>query len=103
MGHLCRNCLVYTAYVVATILPIIFPQCPYRTPLCDLVYVSLVSFCRIVPQVSRGVIQYFLSLLRRREFSSVLRFLPPYTSKKFTVADNDRVQVRATDVNKLGA
>ncbi|KAK0442849.1 hypothetical protein EV421DRAFT_1657727, partial [Armillaria borealis] len=29
--------VVYTAYVVATILPIIFPQCPYRTPLCDLV------------------------------------------------------------------
>ncbi|KAK0442890.1 hypothetical protein EV421DRAFT_2082008, partial [Armillaria borealis] len=24
--------LVYTAYVVATILPILFPQCPYRTP-----------------------------------------------------------------------
>ncbi len=34
--------LVYTAYVVATILPILFPQCPYRTPLCDLVYISFV-------------------------------------------------------------
>ncbi|KAK0473449.1 hypothetical protein IW261DRAFT_1423662 [Armillaria novae-zelandiae] len=33
--------LVYTAYVVATVLPIIFPQCPYRTPLCDLVNISL--------------------------------------------------------------
>ncbi|SJL04881.1 uncharacterized protein ARMOST_08252 [Armillaria ostoyae] len=41
--------LVYTAYVVAAILPILFPQCPYRTPLCGLVYVS---FCRIIPQVS---------------------------------------------------
>ncbi|KAK0227836.1 hypothetical protein IW262DRAFT_1264603, partial [Armillaria fumosa] len=40
--------LVYTAYVVVTILPIIFPQYPYQTPLCDLVYIS---FCHI-PQVT---------------------------------------------------
>lgn len=35
-----------TAYAVATILPILLPQCPYRTPLRDLVYVYI---RRIVP------------------------------------------------------
>ncbi|KAK0227845.1 hypothetical protein IW262DRAFT_1264703, partial [Armillaria fumosa] len=38
--------LVYATYVAATILPIIFPQCPYQTPLCDLIYIS---FHCIVP------------------------------------------------------
>ncbi|SJL04803.1 uncharacterized protein ARMOST_08174 [Armillaria ostoyae] len=73
--------LVYTAYVVATILPMLFPQCPYRTPLCDLLYISL---RRIAKKISQHVPQ-----------SS------PCTSKNSTVADNDRVQVRATDVNNL--
>ncbi|KAK0442957.1 hypothetical protein EV421DRAFT_558319 [Armillaria borealis] len=29
----------YTAYLVAHILPLIFPQCPYRTSLCDILHV----------------------------------------------------------------
>ncbi|SJL04845.1 uncharacterized protein ARMOST_08216 [Armillaria ostoyae] len=65
--------IVYTAYVVATILPILFPQCPYRTPLCDLVYVS---FRRIIPQVSWDNKRVLLLLLRRKDFSRMLRCLP---------------------------
>ncbi|PBK78676.1 hypothetical protein ARMSODRAFT_50004 [Armillaria solidipes] len=30
--------LLIVAYVTVTILPMYFPQCPYRTPLCDLAY-----------------------------------------------------------------
>ncbi|KAK0239607.1 hypothetical protein EDD85DRAFT_787870 [Armillaria nabsnona] len=30
--------LLIVAYVIVTILPMCFPQCPYRTPLCDLAY-----------------------------------------------------------------
>ncbi len=30
--------LLIVAYVIVTILPMCFPQCPYRTPLCDLTY-----------------------------------------------------------------
>ncbi|PBK83137.1 hypothetical protein ARMGADRAFT_945418 [Armillaria gallica] len=65
--------LVYTAYVVATILPIIFPQCPYRTPLCDLVSISL---RRIVPRVSWDDKEEFLSSFRRRDFSDIFNYLP---------------------------
>ncbi len=67
--------LVYTAYVVATILPIIFPQCPYRTPLCDLVYIS---FCRIIPQVSWDEYrkQEFLDFWRQRDFRAMFYYRP---------------------------
>ncbi|KAK0474747.1 hypothetical protein IW261DRAFT_1341417, partial [Armillaria novae-zelandiae] len=41
--------LVYAAYMVATSRPILFPQCPYHTPLCNLLYISV---RRIIPQVS---------------------------------------------------
>ncbi|KAK0458598.1 uncharacterized protein EV420DRAFT_1270391 [Desarmillaria tabescens] len=54
--------VVYAAYVAATILPILFPQCPYRTPLCDLVYVS---FRRIVPQVTWDNKKAFLFACRQ--------------------------------------
>ncbi|SJL00909.1 uncharacterized protein ARMOST_04223 [Armillaria ostoyae] len=30
--------LLIVAYAIVTILPMCFPQCPYRTPLCDLAY-----------------------------------------------------------------
>ncbi len=33
--------IVYAAYVITAILPIISPQCPYHTPLSDLIYVTL--------------------------------------------------------------
>ncbi|KAK0210845.1 hypothetical protein DFS33DRAFT_1378828 [Desarmillaria ectypa] len=32
--------VAYTAYLMAHILPLIFPQCPYRTSLCDLVHAT---------------------------------------------------------------
>ncbi|KAK0239878.1 hypothetical protein EDD85DRAFT_788089 [Armillaria nabsnona] len=31
--------IAYTAYLMAHILPLFFPQCPYRTSLCDLLHV----------------------------------------------------------------
>ncbi|PBK83738.1 hypothetical protein ARMGADRAFT_667967 [Armillaria gallica] len=67
--------LIYTAYVMATILPILFPQCPYRTPLCDLVYVSV---RRTVPRVtwSQDNKEEFLSSYRQRDFTAMFRYLP---------------------------
>ncbi|KAK0492171.1 hypothetical protein EDD18DRAFT_1465616 [Armillaria luteobubalina] len=65
--------LVYIAYVVATILPIIFPQCPYQTPLCNLIYIS---FHCIVPQVTWYHKQLFLSLYRQRDFKTMFCYLP---------------------------
>ncbi|PBK62955.1 hypothetical protein ARMSODRAFT_895117, partial [Armillaria solidipes] len=41
--------IVYRVYSAAAVLPILFPQCPYRTPLCDLAYAA---FCHAVPWVS---------------------------------------------------
>ncbi|KAK0226587.1 hypothetical protein IW262DRAFT_1294758 [Armillaria fumosa] len=52
----------YVTYLITIFLPILYPQCPYRTPLSDLVYFS----CRyIIPEVKvsslddleRGVVQ----------------------------------------------
>ncbi len=65
--------LVYTAYVVATILPILFLQCPYRTPLCDLVYISL---CRTIPRVTWENKEYFLNACRRRNLTFMFHNLP---------------------------
>ncbi len=65
--------VVYAAYVLATILPIIFPQCPYRTPLCDLVYMS---FCRIIPQVTWRKKEDFLSSFKQRNFSAMFHSRP---------------------------
>ncbi|PBK99478.1 hypothetical protein ARMGADRAFT_1125397 [Armillaria gallica] len=39
--------VVYGAYAVATILPILFPRCPYRTPFYDPVYYF---FHKLIPQ-----------------------------------------------------
>ncbi|KAK0477219.1 hypothetical protein EDD18DRAFT_1264479, partial [Armillaria luteobubalina] len=44
--------IAYTAYLMAHILPLIFSQCPYRTPLCDLLHV-----------LYRHVIQYAIHIL----------------------------------------
>ncbi|KAK0463908.1 uncharacterized protein EV420DRAFT_1329359, partial [Desarmillaria tabescens] len=46
--------IAYTAYLMAHILPLIFPQCPYRTSLCDLLHV-LYSY----------VVQYTMLTFRR--------------------------------------
>ncbi|KAK0492129.1 hypothetical protein EDD18DRAFT_1258327, partial [Armillaria luteobubalina] len=71
--------LVYTTYVVVTVLPIIFPQCPYQTPLCDLIYIS---FCHI-PQVTWGSYykQRFLSSYRHRDFKAMFHSLPRIQAK----------------------
>ncbi|KAK0227832.1 hypothetical protein IW262DRAFT_1531569 [Armillaria fumosa] len=67
--------LVYTAYVVVTIIPIIFPQCPYRTPLCDLIYIS---FRHIIPRVTWAPYakHMFLSSYRQRYFKDMFCHLP---------------------------
>ncbi len=83
--------VVYTAYVLAVILPVIFPQCPYRTPLCDLVYVS---FCRIVPRVTWHDKDDFLSSFKRGNFSALLHSLPHIqarNSRSLTVIESELV------------
>ncbi|PBK62885.1 hypothetical protein ARMSODRAFT_556595 [Armillaria solidipes] len=84
--------LVYTAYVLATFLPILFPQCPYRTPLCDLVYISL---RRTVPQVTWYYKEEFLSSYRERDFSAMFRFRPHVqarTLQSLTTIESEFVQ-----------
>ncbi len=86
--------LVYTAYVVATILPILFPQCPYRTPLCDLVYVS---FCRLIPQWDHK--EDFLIACRRRQLRYIFRNLPSVEardSQSLTMIESGLVQQMST-------
>ncbi|KAK0227856.1 hypothetical protein IW262DRAFT_558338 [Armillaria fumosa] len=92
--------LVYTAYVVATILPIIFPQCPYRTPLCDLIYIS---FRRIVPQVTWEPYNKseFLSSYRQRDFKTMFRHLPCIRARhqqSLTTIESKFVQQTSTDL-----
>ncbi|SJL04754.1 uncharacterized protein ARMOST_08124 [Armillaria ostoyae] len=92
--------LIYTAYVVATILPILFPQCPYRTPLCDLVYVSV---CRIVPRVtwSRYTNEDFLSSYRQRDFLAMFRYLPRVqtrTPQSLTMIESKFVKQMSTNL-----
>ncbi|KAK0492202.1 hypothetical protein EDD18DRAFT_1258380, partial [Armillaria luteobubalina] len=65
--------LVYTAYVVEIILPIIFPECPYRTPLCDLVYISL---RHIIPRVTWEHKDMFFDLYQQGYFRAMFRHLP---------------------------
>ncbi|SJL04841.1 uncharacterized protein ARMOST_08212 [Armillaria ostoyae] len=93
--------LVYTAYVVATILPIIFPQCPYRTPLCDLVYISL---CRVVPRVTwidEYRKQYFLHFWTQRDFKAMFHYLPRVQARdpqSLTTIESEFVQQTSTNL-----
>ncbi len=92
--------VVYAAYVLATILPIIFPQCPYRTPLCDLVYMS---FCRAVPQVTWAWYnkEYFLSLFKRRKFGAMFHSLPRVqarTPQSLTVIESESVRLMSINL-----
>ncbi|KAK0458578.1 uncharacterized protein EV420DRAFT_1748062 [Desarmillaria tabescens] len=82
--------LVYIAYMVATILPILFPQCPYRTPLCDLVYAS---FCRIVPQITWSDEQDTKD--RQGRSSHMFRYLPRVQARNIqslTMIESQSVQ-----------
>ncbi len=90
--------LVYTAYVVATILPILFPQCPYRTPLCDLVYISL---CRTILRVTWEDKWYFLEACRRRYFRRMFHCLPHVqarTLQSLTTVESKFVQQMSTNL-----
>ncbi|PBK62922.1 hypothetical protein ARMSODRAFT_558313 [Armillaria solidipes] len=89
--------VVYTAYAVATILPILFPQCPYRTPLCDLVYISL---RRIVPQVT-WYNEEDSEDEDRRWTSSIFRYLPcvqSSTPQSLTMIETKFVQQMSTNL-----
>ncbi|PBK62935.1 hypothetical protein ARMSODRAFT_558636 [Armillaria solidipes] len=89
--------LVYTMYVVAAILPILFPQCPYRTPLCDLIYVA---FCRFIPQVTWKK-PFFLSGLKEGNFSRMYHNLPRILARKqqsLTMIESDSVQQTSTNL-----
>ncbi|KAK0227919.1 hypothetical protein IW262DRAFT_1455102 [Armillaria fumosa] len=89
---------IYTAYVVTTILPIFSPQCPYRTPLCDLVYVSV---CRIVPRVTWSRYKEFLSSYRQRDFIAMFRYLPRVdarSSQSLTMVESEVVKEMSTNL-----
>ncbi len=84
--------VVYAAYVLAAILPIIFPQCPYRTPLCDLVYMS---FCRIIPRVTWDDKEDFLYFFKRRYFWAMFHSRPRVqarTPQSLTVIESKSVR-----------
>ncbi|KAK0227823.1 hypothetical protein IW262DRAFT_1454998 [Armillaria fumosa] len=84
--------VVYVAYVLAAVFPIIFPQCPYRTPLCDLIYISLQ---RIIPQVTWQRKDHFLSACRRGNIFHMFRCLPDVTTrnpKSLTMIESKFVQ-----------
>ncbi len=86
--------IVYAAYVLAAILPIIFPQCPYRTPLCDLVYMS---FCCIVPRLAWTWYDKkdFLSSFKRRNFGAMFHSLPRVRARipqSLTVIESESVR-----------
>ncbi|SJL04739.1 uncharacterized protein ARMOST_08109 [Armillaria ostoyae] len=90
--------VVYAAYVLAAILPIIFPQCPYRTPLCDLVYVS---FCRIVPRVTWHDKEEFLSSYRERDFGRMfhnLLHVQARAPQSLTTVESEVVQQMSTNL-----
>ncbi|KAK0492110.1 hypothetical protein EDD18DRAFT_521325 [Armillaria luteobubalina] len=70
--------VVYVAYVLAVIFPIIFPQCPYRTPLCDIIYISLQ---RIIPQVTWQRKDDFLSAFKGGSIFHMFRGLPDVTAR----------------------
>ncbi|SJL12124.1 uncharacterized protein ARMOST_15545 [Armillaria ostoyae] len=42
--------MLIVAYVIVTILPMYFPQCPYRTPLCDLAYPPYIFVTSLVQE-----------------------------------------------------
>ncbi|KAK0186013.1 hypothetical protein F5146DRAFT_1227645 [Armillaria mellea] len=89
---------VYAAYIMATSLPIFFPQCPYRTPLCNLLYISV---RRIIPQVSWNSKYHFLRAWRKRQFSNAIRYLPHIqtrNTKTLTVIESECVQQMSTNL-----
>ncbi|KAK0239611.1 hypothetical protein EDD85DRAFT_456394 [Armillaria nabsnona] len=53
--------LLIVAYVTVTILPMCFPQCPYRTPLCDLTYPPYIYVTSLIQKL-----YHRLQLLQRR-------------------------------------
>ncbi len=90
--------VVYGTYMAAAVLPILFPQCPYHTPLCDLIYAA---FHHVVPQVSWSLWRKdaFLDALRRRCFNDVLRHLPRIQTrnmKTLVTIESESVQQMST-------
>ncbi|KAK0474757.1 hypothetical protein IW261DRAFT_523635 [Armillaria novae-zelandiae] len=89
--------VVYGAYMVAAVLPILSPQCPYRMPLCDLIYATF----HAVPQVSWSLWRKdaFLDAWRRRCFHDVLRYLPRIQTrsmKTLVMIESESVQQMST-------
>ncbi|KAK0211175.1 hypothetical protein DFS33DRAFT_356317 [Desarmillaria ectypa] len=49
--------LLIVSYTIVTILPIHFPQCPYRTPLCDLAYPPYIYIASLFQKQCNGLLQ----------------------------------------------
>ncbi len=68
--------LLIVAYVIMTILPMCFPQCPYHTPLCDLAYPPYIYLTSFVQKCYHRLHQ----LLQQCPYRTLLWDLayPPY-------------------------
>ncbi|KAK0455171.1 uncharacterized protein EV420DRAFT_1272951, partial [Desarmillaria tabescens] len=75
--------VVYGAYMVATILPFLFPRCPYRMPLYDLVFFS---FCWLIPRVS------WEELWRSRRFGNIIIRHLPHLKRRKTRSESESVK-----------
>ncbi|KAK0442855.1 hypothetical protein EV421DRAFT_550850 [Armillaria borealis] len=90
--------IVYAVYVLAAILPLIYPQCPYRTPLCDLAYDF---FCRITPRVSWDNKECFLIACREGKLGYMFRYLPHVQARdpqSLTMIESKFVKQTSTDL-----
>ncbi len=90
--------IIYGAYSAAAVLPILYPQCPYRTPLCDLAYSA---FCHTAPRLSWSFWRKdaFVEALMRHSFSEMLRYLPRVHTRKtrsLTMIESNAVQQMST-------
>ncbi|PBK93096.1 hypothetical protein ARMGADRAFT_1080268 [Armillaria gallica] len=68
--------LLIVAYAIVTILPMFFPQCPYRTPLCELVYPPCVFVSSFFQRQFHRLCQLLQQCLYRTPLCNLA--YPPY-------------------------
>ncbi|KAK0229062.1 hypothetical protein EDD85DRAFT_794183 [Armillaria nabsnona] len=93
-----RTVIVYGAYSAAAVLPILYPQCPYRTPLCDLAYST---FCHTAPRLSWSFWRKdaFVEAVMRCSVSEMLRYLPRLrtrNTRSLTMIESNAMQQMST-------
>ncbi|PBK78656.1 hypothetical protein ARMSODRAFT_1078171 [Armillaria solidipes] len=68
--------LLIVVYMIVTILPMCFPQCPYRTPLCDLAYPPCIYVTSLVQKYYHRLRQLLQQCPYRTPFCDLA--YPPY-------------------------